>query len=257
MKAQPCWVPLQIRLEVWPHPSPAFTSVFLSAKILLHPLQKGVEEPPHRTDVADTRTSFCWGFLWGWGEGMESGSDSAASLPLETGEFFRQAPASSPWHPSLRRAPSLAPSRLPAGVYRRAPTASSYPVIKTATTSSVVNMAFKGAVNPTTCKHLLSSRVLRSAQYGSQFSPTPDTKDSVPDAGEDKPAQVSSPQLRDRGWDGSSTTSPSGGMAWKPRPPTPNVGGCTGRRAPPAPGSVQLNQALSDSCLDSLCSVLF
>lgn len=40
MKAQPRWVSCQIHLEVWLNPLPAFASIFLSGKILLHPQQQ-------------------------------------------------------------------------------------------------------------------------------------------------------------------------------------------------------------------------
>lgn len=39
MKAQPCWVPCQIQLQVGLNPLPAVTSVLSRGKLLLHPRQ--------------------------------------------------------------------------------------------------------------------------------------------------------------------------------------------------------------------------
>lgn len=279
-RVQPCWVSCQIRLKVWLNPLPAFASIFSSGKILLHPRRQAwwCSAPPQAVEnypiarVLVTPERFFAGVFFGGEaegiEGMKSGSDSAASFHLEAEEFFRQAPVNGLWHPCLRRAPFLAPNSLLTGMERWAYAASSYPATKTATMSFIVNVAFRGTVNPSAYKHVLSSLVLRLAKYASEFSPTPDTKDSVTDGGGDHgngrgktTTYLHHGSQTLGGWDGSRTSSRSGAMAWKPRePPSPTVGWCTRRRALPGPrarGSFKLNYALSDGCLYSPCSILF
>lgn len=59
-----------------------------------------------------------------------------------------------------------------------------------------MNTAFKGTVNPSTYKHVLSCRLPRLAKCAGEFSPMPGTKHSVTDGGSDRGNSGGKPTTR-------------------------------------------------------------